>query len=250
MRGGMDAPQRRIMDPKDAARLVRDVASRSPDLGVTLAGAGDPLLHPRWREVVDRARESGAAGVHVRTDLVGGVAEADALLAGGVDVVSIDLLADTPETYRRLMGVDAHAQVVRGIERLLEGRSRDGGLPALWVVPRMTRCDAVYQELERFYDTWIMRCGAAVIDPLPRVGSGDRIEPLPLSPPARRIRDATQMLVLSDGRVPEDERDLLGETWVGSIHEVGAMELWRRLTHARAHRAAHGAGSVVRAGAA
>lgn len=143
---------------------------------VSLEGVGDPLLHARWREIVSHARQGGAAAIHLRTELLCDPLTMETLRGSGVDIVSVDLLANTAETYRKLTGLDEHARVVENIGALLSGRAAGG---PTWVVPRITRCDEVYGEIEAFYDRWIMDAGWCVIDPLPRAVAGARIAPLP-----------------------------------------------------------------------
>ncbi len=170
---------------------------------VTLAGAGDPLLHPRWRSIVDRLRRLGAAGIHLRTDLLDGF-DAGALLDAGVEVVSVDLLADTPAVYAELTGVDRFPEVARNLEALIERRGEPSlGLHPTWIVPRMTRCDAAYADQESFFVRWLVRVGAALVDPMPDgalTGAG-RITPLP-RPRSLIRREAREVArVLSDGTV-------------------------------------------------
>jgi hypothetical protein len=113
------------------------------------------------------------------------------------------------------------------------GRGAGGGLPTPWIVPRITRCDATYEELENFFDRWILGAGAAVIDPLPCAVPGERIEPLPLPKPAARRMARERMVILSDGRVPVDEVDLSGDRCVGDVSKHGVMPVWRELCSRR-----------------
>ncbi|MBX3378546.1 MAG: DUF115 domain-containing protein [Phycisphaeraceae bacterium] len=148
-------------------------------LAVTFDG-GEPLLHPRFEQAVELVRNLGAIAVHVRTELLAET-DIDRLLRVRPDVVSIDLHADKPETYNRIRGIDALPRVRERIVGLIEARrTLDEGLVDQWIVPRITRRDEVYSEIESFYDRWIMAAGAAVIDPLPHALPGQRIEPLPL----------------------------------------------------------------------
>jgi hypothetical protein len=130
---------------------------------------------PIGLEIAAQAREAGASGVHIRTALAGGIDAARAILGvvgetperSLVHVVSVDVHSMQPEAFERIAGWDG-AEVVRvAIEHLLEHRdvvAGSGGLPRLWVVPRMMRRAEVLDELEAFYDRWLMLGGAAVID--------------------------------------------------------------------------------------
>lgn len=189
----------------DAVRAaVAELARERDDVVVTFGGAGDPALHPDLPSLVRAAREAGACAVHVRTDLAGDDASITALIAAGADVVSVDLLAQEPATYAALTGGADLAVALANLDRLLAARepeSESRWLRAPIVVPRMTRCDSVYGELEAFYDRATLVCGHAMLDPLPEgcEGADERIAGLP--PPriaAERARSETRV-VLCDG---------------------------------------------------
>lgn len=231
-----ESPERALLTPETIERVLKDLGRVRTDLAVTFAGAGDPLLHPQWRRYSAMAREFGAAGIHIRTDLTGSTQDVDALLDSGVDVVSVDLMAHSSETYRRIMGVDLYAHVRANLERLIEGRRTLDGTPIPWVVPRITRCDAAQPEIEAFFDHWLLAAGAVVIDPLPRPIPGERIEPLPRPRGAIRRRHRLGMTILSDGTTPVDERDVLGDWPVGDASRESIVNLWQRITEARRAR--------------
>lgn len=148
-------------------------------LVVTFDG-GEPLLHPRFEQAAEMVRDLGASAVHVRTELLGEI-DVARLVAIAPDVVSIDMHADRAETYKKLRGIDLFNQVRERTVQLLEARrTLDEGLVNQWIVPRITRRDEVYGEIESFYDRWIMAAGAAVIDALGAPIEGQRIEPLPV----------------------------------------------------------------------
>ena len=154
----------------------------------------DPLQNgsggePLFVRVATRARASGAAGVHVRTRLATGAEGARTLLAHVADapseslvsVVSVDAASNDDATFRTLEGWDGAGVVREGIEHLLAHRGTvpgSGGLPRLWVVPRITRRDEVLDELESFYDRWLLLAGAAMIDP-PNTDHAGRLRALP-----------------------------------------------------------------------
>jgi hypothetical protein len=105
-------------------------------------------------------------------------------------VISIDLVADEARTYESLTGRSDYDLIRGGVEVLVNEARRDesagAGMPSRWIVPRITRCDAVLDEIERFHDRWLLFAGACVIDAPPQSMSGPRIEALPLPRLARR----------------------------------------------------------------
>lgn len=235
MLGTGDPIERPSMPLALADRILTEFGRLRTDGAVTLSGVGDPLLHPDVLRIVKLARRAGVAGVHIRTDLVCDRDHLDALLDSGVDVISVDVMAETPETYRAIMGADLFARVRGNLEHLLTRRASRSGTAATtpWIVPRLTRCDAVYEQIESFYDRWILATGAAVIDPLPRRQPGERIEPLPLPRSAARRLARERMTILSDGRVPAEENDLSGDRCIGEISREGIMPAWRALCSKR-----------------
>ncbi|MBL0922155.1 MAG: hypothetical protein IBJ10_08520 [Phycisphaerales bacterium] len=132
--------------------------------------------------------------------------EVDAALCCGADVLSVDLLATEAPTYALLTGRDLFDEAHENFERLLARRSENAWADGWWAVARITRCDAVYEQVEPFYDRWTLRCGAAVIDPLPAAPGpwseeGGRIGPLPTPAHARARLARERVHVRVDGAV-------------------------------------------------
>lgn len=218
------------------ARLAEELRSAGETV-VTLAGAPtirggqDTLAHPDLVAIVAGFRRGGCP-VHVRTGLACDAAWIDALLDMDLDVVSVDVHATTPETYRTLTGRDDLERVLGNTERLVAARDRhDGpGLPATWIVPRLTRRDATYAQIEGFYDHALMRCGAAVLDPLPAPIPGERIAPLPVP------RSAAARLRRTAARVAADGSVFSGDHWpIGSVGGASLRKIWSQWIASIAH---------------
>lgn len=203
----------------DVAQAERLVAQMAPGSALTLHGAGDPMDHPPLHRIVQAARAQGV-GTHLRTMLRG----EEWRQAGDLDldIISVDVLAITPEVYQSLAGADAYVEVRSRVETLLRDRNeRQAGvsLPRPWIVPRITRCDETVEQIEGFYDGWLIACGCAVIDPLPACVPGGRIQPL-IQPRTRRLRDARHRLeVRADGSVRGCPRV--------NVFELGLSDAWR-----------------------
>ena len=232
---------RATMGAELAARILRSFARTSP-LGVTLLGSGgaDPLAHPELHEIVSLARSIG--GVHIRTPLTAD----DPHLAGfmtrtlpSCDVVSVDVIANTAETFRLLQGNDGYERLLQRADALLKSRRTVGGMTLPWVVGRITRRDEVYEEIEAFYDKWMLLGGWAVIDQHVEAGPEQRIQPLG-KPPCIARRDWRSRLVIgADGCVFADERTILHpeaascDDPVGHVFREGVLDVWRRLLEQR-----------------
>lgn len=197
--------ERPVMIERDAKRLIDELAENRPNAVLHLEGLGDPLLHPRCAEFVRHAKASGIPFVHVRTDLQQPDRGLE-LIDVGVDAVSVDVLARDPETYRTLLGVDRYDTVTQGVRTLGDAKPLLAGLPSPWIVPRITRCDLVYEQIENFYGEWLCVTGAAVIDPAPvaqprsmSADHDDRITPITVPPEARARFKRERLIVQSDG---------------------------------------------------
>ncbi len=220
--------ERADMPVNQAIELVQDFAAGVPDGCVTFSGSGDPLLHSRFADIAAAASDAGLV-VHARTDLPRDHAPLD-----HVHVLSIDLVAGTASTYAALSGADegAYRGLLERLDVLIKSIDVSVGLPEQWLIPRITRCDEVYEEIEGFYDKWNLIVGAAVIDPMPRPVDGQRVECLP--PPRnvmlRHARD--RMMILSDGTaaVCESEIDRSGTVRTSDGWERAWAEIWSART--------------------
>ncbi|HRQ75398.1 MAG TPA: DUF115 domain-containing protein [Phycisphaerales bacterium] len=238
---------RPAIDVQFASRLIDSVVAQVDDLALTLDGAGDPLLHPKVDEIIRRAKQAGVRAVHVRTELTVDRAVLDRLLASGVDVVSVDLHADSAATYQVMLGSDRFINVMQNIEYLIEhrkrltiGSSNASGAASIalpWIVPRLQRRAATYEDIETFYERWQTILGTPVIEPM-AFGEADaaavalRRADVPKRIVARELQ--RRMLVLCDGRVPVSETDLAGAKCAGSVKTSAWLDVWRTLCAERA----------------
>ncbi|USN99896.1 MAG: DUF115 domain-containing protein [Phycisphaeraceae bacterium] len=199
---GAGGAERPVLAVDAASRIIESFASGRPDTVLTLHGVGDPLMHPGVFDIVAAARAAGVGLVHLRTDGLSDAFDPDRLASSGLDVVSVDLLAASELTYTIMAGVDRYETVKTRVEALLGVRGTVAGLPGLWAVPRITRCDEVYEEIESFYNGWLMAACSAVIDPIPdgaALSPSARIRALPLPALARARRSRETLIVRSDG---------------------------------------------------
>lgn len=185
----------------EALRSVIDRAHTGTPFALTIAArggssvGGDPIAHPRFVEFMSQLNDDPRIGaIHLRTDLASDLSDEQLRAIASADVVSIDLLAQTEATYARISGNDCSLQsVLDNAQRLnqiyqserIEGPLGVKGPTERWIVPRITRCDSTYDEIEGFYDHWLSVLGHAVIDPLPNPVDGQRISPLRIPDLAR-----------------------------------------------------------------
>jgi len=206
------------MDAGICRELLEQLADLRNDACVSFGAAAehDVLDHPAWREMVCHAEAKGLP-VHVRTGLRADESAAAALLEARPDVVSVDVLGRSSTVFSE----SDVARVLRGVERLLEHRitgPEPDALPSPWIVPRITRRDAVYEQIEGFFDRWLLQAGWCVIDPLDAPIEGERIAPIPLPEHARRRFERTTLRVSAEGGT-------LGASVVNTSLEVAWREL-------------------------
>lgn len=232
--------QRQPMTIQRAERLF-DQFDPGTGMVVTFAGIGDPMVHPDFDAIIRSARDAGAHAIHLRTELLASREDLDRLLRCGVDVISVDLHADSPKTYRAMMGIDRYHEVVDNIEYLLCRRERRP-----LIVPRLQRCLATLEEVESFHDRWLKRLGSVCIEGIPTWNDTARDEStgfLHTRLPDRLLvkENMSRMFVHSDGGVPIRESDLHGSDCICSIDDVNLSKAWRVLVdHRRAILRQHG----------
>jgi hypothetical protein len=115
------------------------------------------------------------------------------------------------------------------------------GLSALalpWIVPRLQRCVATYEDIDPFFDRWQHTLGVAVLEGRPAFNTSSASaddELLPAVTPRSVVQRELlhRMTIQCDGAVPIDELDLPGRTSVGNIRRTDALSLWRLLVAAR-----------------
>jgi hypothetical protein len=190
------------------------------------------------------AKELGVRGVHIRTELLCEPALLDELAESGVDVISAEIDADTPETYRRTHGAEQFSRVFANLQHLFERRRVLAGTPGAdalgvpWVVPRLQRRVESYEDIESFFDRWQYFFGTPVIEGLPPFDPSSDMPADPLAstraPERVMFREMLRrMVVLSDGSVPLSELDLRGEHIFGHIERMPLLQLWRDLVARR-----------------
>ncbi|MFG0257700.1 MAG: 6-hydroxymethylpterin diphosphokinase MptE-like protein [Phycisphaerales bacterium JB043] len=219
-------------DGERVASLLDTLHDQRPDTCVSFAGLGDPLLHTDLPSLVSHARELGLA-THVRTDLLHDDEFCDALLDARPDVLSVDVMALDAATHERVTGSTRWDALTSRLESVWNKRVDTGTHEQPWLVARTTRCDALYEQIERFYDFWVAHTGSAVIDPLPRRMEGERIAPLTLPRVARRARNATTLCVRADGLACLEVGDhCLGDT-LQSSSDSTLESIWNAALGAR-----------------
>ena len=239
-------PNRGTAPVESINRIIDQLAEREPMPVVTIAGSGDPLLHPHFDDVIARCTERGLT-VHVRTELSAEPSVIDRLIATPPAVVSVDLNADRAATYEAMMGHGGFRAVLDNLFRLMESRTLlagpdvASGFTAPWIVPRLQRCVETHEDIDSFFDRWTHTLSAAVIDAPPPYEPTNDFTPDALrpavTPPVVAHRELLQRMVIRcDGSVPISELDIAGEDVLAGAFDSPVDELWRELTDTRTQR--------------
>ncbi|MBL1218724.1 MAG: DUF115 domain-containing protein [Planctomycetes bacterium] len=241
---------REPMTMETLCRVLEQLTGRDT-VAVTLGGAGDPLIHPQFLEMVRMISEAGVSAIHVVTDLADGLTDAAQLCDLPIDVITVRLNADRAQQYGRLTKSDRFQSVISNLEGLINTRAERAGnaarLALPWIVPSLWRCAATLEDLKNLYDRWVYFLNAATIEPPPWLTLFDRLrasainerpdELLQLNWPLPVVaREASRwMCIRSNGDVESDALDWRSANTVGSVHDRPVTELWSEVLNAR-HR--------------
>lgn len=219
--------------------LLAELAG-ADDMRLTLAGAGDPLLHAEVFELIEAASTAGIAAVHVETDLLCDVETVRRLATAAVDVLSVHVPALTAATYQRVMGLDGLGRVLENFNQLAQAR-RAAGTGTPLIVPTLMKCQENLAEMEQWYDRWVAAVsGAAITGPSDFAGQIPACELAEMAPSRRRpcARLASRLTVLCDGSIVACEQDVLGLKPLGRVGHESVSEAWTtRLAPLRAGHA-------------
>ncbi|MBU6411893.1 MAG: DUF115 domain-containing protein [Planctomycetes bacterium] len=215
-----------ILDTRLAERILRDLGGANPAAAVTFLAASpaDPCNHPNLIHLIHAAKDAGIGALHLRTRLNLSEQERAALLAAPIDIISIDLLAPTAESFARITGLDPalwHDSTAALSAALAQRAPSSIGLPTPFLIPRLQRRDETYPLDERYAEL-TMISGGCVIDP-PTSFAG-RITPLAIPLRARLLQSMHHIAISSAGRV--SLKDSLAN-WV----EGGALSSSTSLLH-------------------
>lgn len=121
-----------FMDFELFVRLVEELPALRE---LHLQGLGEPLMHPRFFDMV---RFASARGVRVSTNTNGtllGPARAEACVTSGLDELHLSIDGATAATYEAIRVRSRFARVLRGLGRIVDARRRlASATPALRIV--------------------------------------------------------------------------------------------------------------------
>lgn len=223
------------MDADRAVAMIREAAELREDVCVTLTAErgvndlADAVEHPDLPRIAHAAAGAGALAVHVRTPALAPARDVLGLLDLGLDAISFEVVANDAYTYELLTGragFDQSRDTIRSMIDARADRATADGVPLPWFVARITRRDAIYEQIDELYDRWLLACGAAVLDPLPEAVPGERIEPLPVPGDVASRLASRELVVMPDLTTPFGAplREGVLHAWRGVGIESGGVE--------------------------
>lgn len=241
--------QRPPMTLRRLDRLTSRLAE-ARDTVVTLGGAGDPLIHPDVGEMVRRLRAAGALAIELRTELLSPTA-AQRVRELDVELISVDLHAVDAPGYRVMMGPGDFGVACAALHDLLVSRQGPRNDPFPWILPRVERLRPAVAWVPMFVEQWTRDGDGAIVDSPPQTdpwGSLMVHAPMPATgdDPWAHPDTLRRMTVLSDGRVPVVDGDLLGSQVAGSVDSEDLVALYRTLVSRRRDRSGRAALSLAR----
>jgi MoaA/NifB/PqqE/SkfB family radical SAM enzyme len=144
-----------------------------PEMTLDISGTGEILIHPRFRAIVNRVKESGAAlsfstnGIALTPETV------DYLLGTTLETLNISINSLVPETHRLLTGRGRLPEVLSNLDYLF-GQERRFSLTLSMVITGYN-----WREMESFVDYGAARLTKATdaVRFLPLAPSGKYVDP-------------------------------------------------------------------------
>ncbi|MBO6512861.1 MAG: DUF115 domain-containing protein [Phycisphaerales bacterium] len=235
MRPRPDSPI--TMDQQPANALMTQAHALNTECSLLLAGRGDPLMHQQVMPIIEHASTLGIMSTELRTNLLDMVTNSthtpQQILNSGISILSVDLLANTPQLHQHMTGSPKFEAVLDTMQSLFTTRSQSAQspLPTPWIVPRLTRCDAVYNDLLGFYDRWLSVCGCAIIDP-PTPTTPGRIKSLRVPDHRAKQMSARTLRIAADGQVVDEHHQPIESDRPINAIELGIEEAYRQMRSA------------------
>jgi len=117
---------------------------------VTLAGGGDPLIHPRAPQVIEHIAQRGFS-VHLITNATGATEpRIEQIVASGVSSIAVSFWGIEADEYERSMKLP-FARALRNVERLAV-RARENGIPLTVTWVRAPTVLSTSEAIAKFWD--------------------------------------------------------------------------------------------------
>ena len=158
--------------------LIVDEASKHEECGIRLTGWGEPLLHPRAAEIVERIKASGLKLKIYTNGLALTPAMMESFITAGVDDLQFSMQGLTPEQYEFNRRGSSYARLRANIEMAAQMRG-SAERPFLSVLTSVLADEAKAADPEAFMEDMLGLVDKVAVDltNLNFVAEADRVKP-------------------------------------------------------------------------
>lgn len=196
---------------------------------ITLHKDGEPLLHPKLRQMIAYAKEKKAARIlRLSTNaLLLNEAKHQEVILSGLDAITISLDGTSEETYKKIRGGDYH-KVVDNALRFIKTRN-EMGRARPWVTLQVIKMADTLAQIEPFIEQWESVADEIVVKDFLNWGGAIPMERgmspnLDLREPCSDLR--TYLTVNWDGQVSICCLDFDCKCTVGDVNNQSLKEVW------------------------
>lgn len=139
---------------------------------------GEPLLHPRYVDMIQYAKKAGVGTLTSFTNVILLDNEmAERLLDARIDLLELSIDMATEESYRQVRGTGYFQQVVNNAENLIRKRNSRGAGCRTRIIVSAVDSPQFQPEKETFLSYWRARADEAIVRPFHTYGG--RLPPPP-----------------------------------------------------------------------
>jgi radical SAM protein with 4Fe4S-binding SPASM domain len=224
----------RHMDWGVYAKIVREVAGH-PGVMFRLICDGEPLMHPRFLDMVRLAKSNGLAPVNVITNgMLLDEAMVEGLLDAGVDVVEVSLDALTKATYEKIRIGSDFDLVISNLERLIAMRDSRRARTRIFVsIIDQKEAEA---EVAPFVAFWSRKVDRVLTRVYTSIGGLVDEEKLKIDTHGHRWPCPQlwrRLFINVDGKAEFCVEDWKDETVVGDVNKESIARIWQSPEYAR-----------------
>lgn len=204
----------------DAARKVLDEVMAAQPL-IHPALYGEPTLAPIFKDIVKDVKSKGFTIAINTNGLTISDSMAKFLIEQGVNSISVSIDATTPETLKKIRGIDKLKKIEAAVHRLLKARG-NSNTPRIGV--SFTTQDDNAHELDDFVEKWTKIVDVVRIGNIFKDGYFHGFEV-----PKERVACNALYLTMpihNDGTVTVCCLDSWRETNMGNVFETGVKDVW------------------------
>jgi MoaA/NifB/PqqE/SkfB family radical SAM enzyme len=210
---------RGMMNKEKAAKLIDEISAAKPLVQPNMYG--EPLLLPDLKEKITHMKAQGIAIAFNTNGLTLTDELAKFFVDNSLDSISFSIDAVTPETLRKIRGIDKLEKIEAAVFRMLRARG-ERSLPRISV--SFTKQDDNRHEEEAFIERWVGAVDCVRVNLVFLDGTFPDMEVPEKRLPCPAIYKT--MPIHNDGTVTVCCLDGLKQTNMGNVFETSVKEVW------------------------